>query len=101
MVTGVIPGRVQAGGTTSSLWNGDVVQVNYEPNGAKVDPARCELLIDGDPVSVAPTALALSRKTDTLGWSLRRPLGRGSYQFTVVLVTRDGTRSSWGWSYSS
>jgi hypothetical protein len=103
VVTGVIPGLDQTPQGPSSgnaMWNGDVVQVNYEPNGAKVDPARCRLSIDGDPVAVPATSLAMSRKTETLNWSLRRPLRRGRHEFTVVLVTRAGAEYSWGWSYS-
>lgn len=103
VVTGVIPGFEQTsrGGTSgNAVWSGDVVQVNYEPSGAKVDAARSRLLIDGDPVPVPATSLAMSRKTETLNWSLRRPLRRGRHEFRVVLVTGTGAEYSWGWSYS-
>ncbi len=97
----MVPGIEQTGRPPSyQPWNGDVVQVNYEPNGTKVDVARCRLLINGASVPVPATAITMSRKTETLNWNLRRVLGRGRFRFTVVLVTTEGLRSSWGWSYS-
>ena len=44
---GVIPDPNQgAASATKNLWNGDVVQVNFEPHDAELDTAKCQVYVE-------------------------------------------------------
>lgn len=48
VVVGVIPDPNQGAAVgTKNLWSGDVVQVNFEPNGSELDLAQCQVFING------------------------------------------------------
>jgi hypothetical protein len=100
VVTGVVPGPGQASSQGYHPWTGDMVQVNYLPKGTKVIPSKCRLLVNGAPVTVSAVPLFLSRSTQTLNWSLRKPLRAGKYEFTAILVTAAGDEYRWRWTYS-
>ena len=101
VVTGVVPGPGQVSSSTGNQgWNGDVVQVNYEPHGTRVVPSKCRLLINGAPVAVPALPVTMSRSTKTVSWSLKKTLGSGKYEFTAILMTSSGGEYRWRWTFS-
>jgi polar amino acid transport system permease protein len=113
---GVIPDPNQsAASATKNLWNGDVVQVNFEPNGADVAPdgkelpnagldvSKCQVFINGDlqKLSSDPTVQYLSPATPTLNFPLSQTYGSGKYDFKVVMVTAGGVTVEKTWTYDS
>jgi hypothetical protein len=103
VVVGVVPGRDQASGTSGNagMWSGETVQVNYQPNGAKVVASRCELWIDGRRIAEPARLVYLSAATPTLSWTWAKVFGPGKYTFRVVIVTSTGAGTTWGWTYST
>ncbi|MEI6726535.1 MAG: amino acid ABC transporter permease [Actinomycetes bacterium] len=85
------------------LWSGDSVQVNFSPNGATLDPAKCQVYINNNlqKLSSAPNIVYLSPATPTLNFALTSNYGRGSYDFKVVMVTTRGVTVEKTWTYSS
>ncbi len=61
------------------LWNGDVVEVNFSPNGATLDAAKCQVFINGKLQELAadPVVQYLSPATPTLHFSLVADLWQG------------------------
>ena len=85
------------------LWNGDVVEVNFSPNGATLDAAKCQVFINGKLQELAadPVVQYLSPATPTLHFSLAQTYGKGKYDFKVVLATTAGVTVEKTWSYDS
>jgi len=85
------------------LWSGDSVQVNFSPNGATLDPAKCQVYINGNlqKLSSAPNIVYLSPATPTLNFALTANYGRGSYDFKVIMVTTTGVKVEKTWTYNS
>ena len=85
------------------LWSGDSVQVNFSPNGATLDPAKCQVYINNNlqKLSSAPNIVYLSPATPTLNFALTANYGKGSYDFKVIMVTTKGVKVEKTWTYSS
>jgi polar amino acid transport system permease protein len=85
------------------LWNGDVVEVNFAPNGSTLEAAKCQVFINGQLQKLAadPVVQYLSPATPTLHFSLAQTYGKGKYSFKVVLVTTKGVSVEKSWSYDS
>lgn len=101
---GVIPDpNASAASANKNLWSGDIVQVNFRPNGATLDAAQCTVTINGQPQELrsAPTVQYLSPATPTLNFPLAQTYGEGDYEFTVVMVTTEGKSVEKSWSFSS
>jgi polar amino acid transport system permease protein len=113
---GVIPDPNQSDASaTKNLWNGDVVQVNFEPNGADVDAdgkdlpnaglevTKCQVSINGElqELSADPTVQYLSPATPTLNFPLSQTYGSGKYDFKVLMVTTTGVTVEKTWTYDS
>ena len=116
IVVGVIPDPNQgAAVSTKNLWSGDVVQVNFVPNGADVDAngkplpnagldlAKCQVFINGalQKLSVQPLVQYLSPATPTLNFSLSQTYLKGDYEFKVIMVTTAGKKAEHTWKYNS
>jgi polar amino acid transport system permease protein len=85
------------------LWNGDVVEVNFSPNGSELDAAKCQVYINGQLQKLAadPVVQYLSPATPTLHFSLSQTYGKGKYEFKVVMVTTKDVTVDKTWSYDS
>ena len=85
------------------LWSGDSVQVNFSPNGAILDPAKCLVYINNNlqKLSSVPNIVYLSPATPTLNFALTANYGKGSYDFKVIMVTTKGVKVEKTWTYSS
>jgi polar amino acid transport system permease protein len=85
------------------LWNGDVVEVNFSPNGSELDAAKCQVYINGQLQKLAadPVVQYLSPATPTLHFSLSQTYGKGKYEFRVVMVTTKDVTVDKTWSYDS
>ena len=104
VVVGVIPDPNQGAAVgTKNLWSGDVVQVNFEPNGSELDLAQCQVFINGalQKLVAEPLVQYLSPATPTLNFSLEKTYGAGQYDFKVIMVTTDGVSVEHTWSYDS
>jgi polar amino acid transport system permease protein len=116
IAVGVIPDPNQSDASaTKNLWNGDVVQVNFEPNGADVgadgkelpnaglEVTKCTVSINGElqELSADPTVQYLSPATPTLNFPLSQTYGSGKYDFKVVMVTAAGVTVEKTWTYDS
>ena len=104
VVVGVIPDPNQGAAVgTKNLWSGDVVQVNFEPNGSELDLAMCQVFINGtlQKLVAEPLVQYLSPATPTLNFSLEKTYGAGQYDFKVIMVTTDGVSVEHTWSYDS
>ncbi len=102
VVTGTIPNPKDPKGIKN--WAGDRVQVNFKPNGAELDLARCQLFIDGRQEQLAKDPFivpAVSRATSTLEFPLASKHAAGKYAFQVILVTTDGQRVEYSWDFLS
>ena len=99
-IVGVVPGNRRGGGEVRS-WNGNLVEVNVDPNGVGLDLAASELTINGQRVTGQPTTPELTPATRTVVWSLAKYYGKESFDFVVTLVAMDGRRFAFGWSYSA
>jgi polar amino acid transport system permease protein len=86
-----------------NLWNGDVVEVNFAPNGSTLDAAKCRVYIDGglQKLAAPPVVQYLSPATPTLHFSLANTYSKGNYDFKVVMVTTKGISVEKTWSYDS
>jgi len=104
IVVGVIPSPNQgAAVSTKNLWSGDVVQVNFQPNGSELDTAKCQVYINNElqKLTAAPNVQYLSPATPTLNFALTETYDKGKYDFKVVLVTKKGKSVEHTWSYDS
>jgi polar amino acid transport system permease protein len=116
VVTGTIPNPDDPRGLKG--WTGDQVQVNFDPNGAELDLAKCKLFIatisydeDGQPLELdfqeqelsGPPRIipAVSRATSTLQFSWDEAYPKGDYAFRAELVTTDGVIVSHEWGFKS
>ena len=101
---GVIPdpSAVDTSGN-GKLWNGDVVEVNFSPNGSTLDPAKCAVYINGtlQKLDAPPVVQYLSPATPTLHFSLAANYQKGSYDFRVIMVTTKGVKIEKTWKYES
>jgi len=97
-VTGAVP-EIGA----KEAWTGDQVRVNYEPNGHTILPAKSELYIDGVKQNVTAQFQNMSLSTETLVWMFTgdKVLGKGNYDFKVVLVDNKGASFPYSWKFSS
>ena len=79
------------------------MQVNFEPNGAVLDAAKCQIYINGklQQLSSPPNVQYLSPATPTLNFSLKNTYSNGKYEFKAVMVTTKGGKSEYSWTYSS
>ena len=95
-VTGAVPviGAKEA-------WTGNMVRVNFAPNGYDIVAAKCELYINETKQNVEARYQNMSLATQTLVWMLPKTLGKGSYSFRVVLVDSKGAEFPYTWSFSS
>ena len=112
VVTGTIPNPKDPRGLKG--WTGDQVQVNFDPNGAELDLAKCKLFIAeikagdteriyneqklSEPPRIIP---AVSRATSTLQFSWTDPYPKGDYAFKVELVTTEGVTVPYEWDFAS
>ncbi len=104
VAVGVIPDPNQGqASATKNLWNGDVVQVNFVPNGSELDTAKCQVFINGQlqKLSSDPTVQYLSPATPTLNFPLAQTYKSGKYDFKVIMVTTKGKTVEHTWSYGS
>jgi polar amino acid transport system permease protein len=118
IVVGVIPTPNQGASVgTKDLWGGDVVQVNFEPNGSDIGPggkelpsagldtAKCQVFINGalQKLSAPASVQYLSPATPTLNFSLKvdKPYGKGNYDFKVIMATTAGKTVEHAWKYNS
>jgi len=102
VVTGTIPNPDDPKGLKG--WTGDQVQVNFEPNGAELDLAKCTLSINDklQELSGPPRILpAVSRATSTLQFSWSDQYPEGDYKFKADLVTTTGITVTHEWSFGS
>ena len=85
------------------LWNGDVVEVNFRPNGSTLDAAKCQVYINGalQKLASAPVVQYLSPATPTLHFSLAAAYKAGKYDFRVIMVTTKGVKVEKTWTYDS
>ena len=85
------------------LWNGDVVEVNFSPNGSTLDAAKCQVYVNGtlQKLAAPPVVQYLSPATPTLHFSLTSSYTKGTYEFRVVMVTTKGVTVEKKWSYDS
>ena len=85
------------------LWNGDVVEVNFSPNGSTLDASKCQVYVNGalQKLSAPPVVQYLSPATPTLHFSLTSSYVAGKYEFKVVMVTTKGVTVEKKWSYDS
>ena len=101
-VTGVIPNPDDPKGVEN--WTGNQVIINYEPNGAELDFARCQLFINGEEQALSrpPSAVpAISRATSGLQFKWDAKYLKGDYAFRVVLATTTGETVAHEWSFAS
>ena len=102
VVTGTIPNPDDPRGLKG--WTGDQVQVNFDPNGAELDLAKCKLFINdkeqtlSGPPRIVP---AVSRATSTLQFSWDTAYAEGDYKFKADLVTTTGITVTHEWSFGS
>ena len=102
IVKGTIPNPEDPKGILN--WTGDIVQVNFSPNGAEIAPEKCRLYINGTeqklskPPYIVP---AVSRATSTLQFALAQKYGAGDYEFKTALVTTTGIEVTYAWSFGS
>jgi polar amino acid transport system permease protein len=102
VVTGTIPNPDDPRGLKG--WTGDQVQVNFDPNGAKLALDKCKLYIDdklqelSSPPRIIP---AVSRATSTLQFEWDQAYTEGDYNFRVELVTTKGVTVSYKWGFES
>ena len=112
VVTGTIPNPDDPRGLKG--WTGDQVQVNFDPNGAELDLAKCKLFVaeikEGDTeriyneqqVTEPPRIIpAVSRATSTLQFSWEDAYPEGDYAFKVELVTTEGVVVPYEWDFAS
>jgi polar amino acid transport system permease protein len=102
VITGTIPNPDDPKGISN--WTGDIVQVNFEPNGAELDLAQCKLFIDDQEQELAKPPFivpAVSRATSTLQFDLVEQRGSGDYAFRAVLATTDGQQVEYSWDFAS
>ena len=97
-VTGAVP-EIGA----KEAWTGDQVRVNFESNGHTIVASKCELYIGGNKQAIEAQFQNMSLKTETLVWMFTgdKVLGKGSYEFKVVLVDSKGEAFPYSWSFSS
>jgi polar amino acid transport system permease protein len=101
-VTGVIPNPDDPKNVEN--WTGNQVIINYEPNGAELDFAQCQLFINGEEqvLSRPPSAVpAISRATSGIQFKWDTKYPKGDYDFRVVLVTTAGGTVEHEWSFAS
>jgi polar amino acid transport system permease protein len=102
IVKGTIPNPQDPKGILN--WTGDIVQVNYQNNGAEIAADKCEIYINGalqeliKPAYIVP---AVSRATSTLQFDLAKKYGSGDYEFKTVLVTTTGEKVEYEWAFGS
>ena len=102
VVKGTIPNPDDPKGIQK--WTGDIVQVNFQPNGAELATEECKLFINGaeqklsKPPFIVP---AVSRATSTLQFALAEKYAAGDYEFKTVLVTKTGTEVPYTWKFGS
>jgi polar amino acid transport system permease protein len=102
VVKGTIPNPLDPKGIQK--WTGDIVQVNFQPNGAKLATEQCQLFINGveqelsKPPFIVP---AVSRATSTLQFALAKKYGSGDYEFKTILETTTGTQVTYTWKFGS
>ncbi len=101
---GVIPDpNAQNTSGNQNLWSGDVVEVNFIPNGATLDTKKCTVAINGQPqkLSADPLVQYLSPATPTLHFSLTETYSKGNYDFKVTMVTTKGVTVEKAWKFDS
>ena len=102
VVKGTIPNPLDPKGIQK--WTGDIVQVNFQPNGAELATEKCKLFINGveqklsKPPFIVP---AVSRATSTLQFALATKYAAGDYEFKTILETKTGTKVTYTWKFGS
>jgi polar amino acid transport system permease protein len=102
VVKGTIPNPLDPKGIQK--WTGDIVQVNFTPNGSELAVEKSRLFINGveqklgKPPFIVP---AVSRATSTLQFDLAQKYGAGDYEFKTTLETKTGTKVTYTWKFGS
>jgi polar amino acid transport system permease protein len=102
IVKGTIPNPDDPKGIAN--WTGDIVQVNFQPNGAEIATDKCTISINGEVQELAKPPFivpAVSRATSTLQFDLAEEYGSGDYEFVTVLVTTTGQEVTYEWAFGS
>jgi polar amino acid transport system permease protein len=102
IVKGTIPNPDDPKGIAN--WTGDIVQVNFQPNGAEIATDKCTISINGQVQELAKPPFivpAVSRATSTLQFALAEKYGSGDYEFETVLVTTTGQEVAYKWAFGS
>lgn len=102
IVKGTIPNPDDPKGIAN--WTGDIVQVNFQPNGAEIATDKCTISINGQVQELAKPPFivpAVSRATSTLQFALAEKYGSGDYEFATVLVTTTGEEVTYEWAFGS
>jgi len=102
IVKGTIPNPDDPKGIAN--WTGDIVQVNYQPNGAEIATDQCTISINGEVQELAKPPFivpAVSRATSTLQFALAEKYDAGDYEFATVLVTTTGEEVVYEWAFGS
>jgi hypothetical protein len=86
-------------------WGGDGVHVSVRGDYQQLDPAACELWVNGEKQSLASEPVGPSEVGDgvaDVSFALAQPFeDPGRYDFTVVLVTQGGDATETSWSFDS
>jgi hypothetical protein len=102
VVKGTIPNPLDPKGIQK--WTGDIVQINFTPNGSELAVEKSKIFINGaeqklsKPPFIVP---AVSRATSTLQFDLAQKYGAGDYEFKTTLETKTGTKVTYTWKFGS
>jgi polar amino acid transport system permease protein len=102
VVTYTVPSALSAS-TAVMAWSGNSVQVYYESGSSPVVAASCELYINDARVTLEQSPVDMNLGN---GSAIQFPIPNsytvphGDLKFKVVLVTKAGERTDYGWTYS-
>jgi hypothetical protein len=85
-------------------WGGDGVHVSVRGDYQQLDPAACELWVNGAKQSLAsePLPSEVGDGVADVSFAIASPIEEpGQYDFRVVLATRGGGRAETSWSFDS
>jgi polar amino acid transport system permease protein len=101
VVTGTIPNPEDPRGLKG--WTGDQVMVNFEPNGAQLDLAKCTLYINDklQELNGPPAIQQVAAGASTLQYKWDTGYPEGDYTFKADLVTTTGITVTHEWSFGS
>ena len=85
-------------------WGGDGVHVSVRGDYQQLDPAACELWVNGAKQSLAsePLSSEVGDGVADVSFAIASPIEQpGRYDFRVVLATRGGDTADASWSFDS